>query len=427
MPKKLRIAWFSVLNCGDEESSSISAYTSGCLLPRLRERFEIELYHDSFESYPGFETRHYLDAVMRHRTNPYDVFFYQMEDHRAASFARIHLGLMPGIVLFHDLMLSSHGPEPILNSPWRETLSKFRDPGHPWPARGSEFTQGGPLGYREAGYAAAALFSNPAAHADYRNNVEARLALPGEAPRSFYLPLPVECQENTARGVRDGEVLRIAYCGSPRIEHRSHKLCAALARLSTPWQLHWLLDADELTHAQEIAGEFELNNVHFSCGRSPGRWSALVTQCDAAVHTLFSVFGQPGPYLQLSLMAGLPTVVTRFASCELLPDNCVYKIEPGETEAAELCEVLRHVAGGRNPAASARIRAYARENFDAASVALDLAAVFEEQAGYLARVLARWDDLGREAHRALHQEVRGFAGENFDSMMRPVMQELGWV
>ena len=438
MKRPLRVAWFSVLNCGAEPGASVSAYTSDCLLPHLRERFEIELFHPSFSRYHDWPTRHYLEAASRHADLPFDVFFYQLEDSPEAAFTRIHVGLLPGVVLFHDLMFSSHGPEPILNSPWRETLKKFQDPGHPWPARGSEFEQEGPLGCREAGYAAVALFSNPASHADYRNNVGTRLALPGSRVPSFYLPLPAPCRPVLEQSAAEG-ALRIAYCGTPRIEHRAHKLCSALCSLRAPWQLEWLIDEGERAQAEAIAGEFGLSQVRFHCGRSPERWARILGGCNAAVHTLFSVFGQPGPYLQLSLMAGLPVLVTRFASCESLPDNLVWKIEPGETEAAEMREVLAHLAAGGRSAERRCVRDFAIETFDARTVAGELARVFENHSEYLRMVLQRWQGLRHDAGRALLQELRDgtWAGERreelcidprraWDRLVRPIFAELGW-
>lgn len=431
MSARLRVAWFSVLNCGAEQGPSLSAYASDCLLPRLRERFTLELFHDSFERYRDFPTYHYLQAAERHAAQPYDIFCYQLEDSPAAAFMRIHLGLIPGVVWFHDLMLSNHGPEPILNSPWSETLKKFREPERPWPARGSEFQQEGPLAYREAGYAAVALFSNAAGHADYRNNVGERLALPDRAPSSFHLPLPAQPMP-LCETPPEERLLRIAYCGSPRIEHRAHKLCAALAALAAPWRLEWLLDERERAQAEALAAEWGLEGITFHCGRSPQRWAALVGRCHAAVHTLFSVFGQPGPYLQISLTAGLPALVTRFASSELLPDNVVWKIEPGETEAAQMREVLEHLAAEPHAGETDRIRAYAQESYDARAVAGELAAVFEMNAGYLQALLERWEAMRREARRALLDEAREIAlgadGDRalWDRLAAPVFADLGW-
>ncbi len=434
--ERLRIAWFSVLNGGSRESASLSAYVSGCLLPLLRERFEIELFHDSFAAYPGFPTRHFLEAAFRHREKPYDIFFYQLEDGRAANFIRIHLGLMPGAVLFHDLMLSSFGPEPILNSPWQETIRKFEDPDHPWPPRGAEFTQPGPLAYREAAYAAVPLCSNPASTADFKNNVALRLSAAGKQAGPVYLPLPVPPEAFSAAPAGQGQGLSIGFCGTPRIEHRAHKLFEALSQLKSPWKLHWLLEPEERTQAEEMVREFELEHVVFHEGRSPQHWLRLLPSCNTAVHTLFSVFGQPGPYLQLSLAAGLPALVTRFASCDALPDNVVWKIEPGECEARQMLEVLRTAAsGGFRPERTAAA-AYAREMFDARMVAAELAQVFLRNADYLRHIGRRWDELVCSAERSLLQELRQIAGpagwcsdDMFEGISRKwegVMRELQW-
>ena len=138
--------------------------------------------------------------------------------------------------------------------------------------------------------------------------------------------------------------------------------------------------------------------------------------------------------MQISLMAGLPCVVTRFASSELLPDNLVWKVEPGETEAAELREVLRCIRSKSFFEANDPVKSYAVETFDAGMVAGELSHVFTRSAARLARVMERWERLSNDARASLLEECRSvmagtgslFGAPIWDRLAAPVMSDLGW-
>jgi glycosyltransferase involved in cell wall biosynthesis len=428
----LRIAWFSPLNTGALPGPSVAAYCSDEFLPLLGGRFEIEPFHAGFEC-SRYGARHFLTAYKRHSERPFDLFFYQIEDVKACDFVRIHMGLMPGVVLFHDLIFRSDGPEPILNSPWQETLSKYHTPERPWPARENEYKSKGPLGYREAGYAAAALFSNPGNHVEYRSHIEFSLArASGGAPPSAYLPFPVDpalCRPRRPGGEAVG------FCGSPQIEHRAHKLLQAMEQAGgRTARLYWLIDEAERALAEALLREFEGVSAVLIPGRSPKRWMEMLGEVDIAVHTLFSVYGAPGPYLAMSMMAGRAVIVTRFASTEFIPDGLVFKIAPGATEAAEMTQVLRALLADRVNVPSAKLSAFARELHDRSAAARELAGVFERAAPYMRTVMRRWDALEEDARRSLLLEASALGGgaeqlggqSVWELTQGPVFEGLGW-
>lgn len=434
---RLRVAWFSHLNCGSVEGPSKSAYTSDLLLPVLRDRFEIELFHDSFDSYQDYPTFHYLTAVERDRAKPFDLWFYQLEDGLVGNFVRMHLGLKPGLVLFHDYVLASDGPEPILNSPWENVLNKFHSPAASWPERGAEFNRRGPQAFREASLAAVPLFVSAVQHGDYQREIDASLGRQMVGYGSYYLPAPVARRFTYPAHPAQR---RIGYLGSPRIEHRAHKLLAALAELDG-WKLSWLLDPSEQKIAEELIREFELNleQVEFHNGRTPAAWQDLLSQVDIAIHTSFSVYDQPSPYLAMSLMAGRPAIAIDFASIESLPDSVVFKIEPGPRETVQMRLVLDELFKQPQFNAAKLVQTYAQEFHDFRLVAAELAAVFEISKSLLASISERWQALEHEAWQTLLTEAPCYCGLNeqgpesdpiavhgWDRLLGQAFREIGW-
>ena len=436
-----RVAWFSPLPVNGEANASPSAYATETLLPYLSKKFQIHLFHDSFEEFPGFKTNHYLNAFEQHKRNPFDLFFYQIEDHARCNFVRTHMGVMPGIVWFHDFVFSTDGPEPILNSPWSETVQHFSDPRRAWPERGYEFERPGPLGYREGAYAQCALFSNVANHGDYQRELTLKLGEKRtDLEESYYLPFPVE-PIRISSTAQMGSAFEVLFAGTPRIEHRAHKLLEALHALQSASDdsnvtLTWLIDESESDAAKELLAEFEVRGVELVEGRSPQKFRELLATANVAVHTLFSVYGQPGPYLEMSLMAGTPVVVTNFASCEELPDSLVFKIRAGESEATEIQAVLQAMVGEEVDFSSNDIREYAEERYSAAMLAEELGSVFRLAHRELEPQRAKWEQLEIAARQELLREL-GLQGPRAEvgvenalfsssTVYEPAFKELGW-
>ena len=141
MKDRLRVAWFSTLNCGEKPGGSACAYFSDEVLPHLAARFDIELFHAEFLEYRDLPTFHYLKAFERHKLNPFNLFLYQLEDSTDAHFVRAHLGLIPGAILFHDLLLYNHGPDPLRSSNWRSVVERFVGFSGGWPHPGKKAGQ----------------------------------------------------------------------------------------------------------------------------------------------------------------------------------------------------------------------------------------------------------------------------------------------
>lgn len=441
-----RVAWFSPLNFSGQDSSSVSAYISDLLLPILRRRFDIDLFSDSFRSYRDFSTFHFLSAFQRHKQQPYDVVFYQMEDHPLARFLRIQIGLLPGIVWFHDLHFRDRGPEPILNSPWRKLIQFYNSlewdkPDAIWPKHEADEDLTDTLGQREAAWAALALFSEPFAQKEYNDRIFLRLGRGHFRAKqdNYYLPYPVDFAGLRDQHSRcDNPV--VCYTGSPNIEHRAHKLLQAISELQRKYNLLWLVSEAEVAQAERMIAEFGISETQIISGRSPTKWRELVQQADLAVHTHYSMLGQPGVYLAISLAAGLPVIATRFRSSENFPEDLLFFVDSGVQEASQIAAILHHVNENVRRMDTDRIVEMAGELFDHNVIADEITLLFEKEATSCQQSLARWNGFLEQARQQLVMEARSCLCGDLNgseelpyskdyavrNLLSPVYTELGW-
>ena len=404
---KLRIAWFSPLEAaGASCCRSAAAYVTNELLPLLGQKFAIDVFsaESSGACGDGVHLLPYSSALACHNKRNYDVFFYQIEDSAACDALRLHQMLVPGVVLFHDVLMRPRETE---YSPLRcecaamfeEFLGRAQAPAAVCP--GEECAAFAAL---EARAAAVPLFSCERNLFEYRRLVRAPLsaALPLK-PDAYYLPYPVRLPGD-ARSARPEGAFRCAFSGSTLIEHHAHVLLAALNRISHPFELTWLLDEVEAAEAAQLCAEFGVGQVQFVMPRSFEKWREVLSQASAAVHLLFSAYGDPGPWLNISLQSGVPCIVNDFAAAAFLPADVAYKVPCGQGESdclLQLFNELRH--RGRKSTARAGA-AYAAEYFLPQTVAAELALVFERSAGALRTLNAAWfERFGRRIEAALAQ------------------------
>ena len=412
--RKLRIAWFSDLST-ETGLERMSAYFSTLLLPYLKQHFEIELFAPKQKSFLDMPVADPLTAYHRHEENVFDAFIYQVEDR--LGWSRIFPALLPGIVIYHDLHFTSHGPEPILNSSWEDTIKKFKNPSYPFPERGREFEQQAPLGYREAGAALIPLFTQRKHVTDYLNSVNLCLREKEAAPSSMYLPVPIPSVARAKAGR-----LKIYFSGTPRIEHRAQFLLPALSKLSN-LELVWLLDPSEVAAAQELIREFGIKRCQLIEGRTAETWKNLVQQGGLAVHTAFTVFGHLSPYLEISLAAGLPVIVTNFGVTAGLPEQIIFTVEQGAGEEQQIFALLKRYETGALPDLAENARAYAEEVHAAPAVATELARLIVAAQPYLSQQYQRWNALEKEARTAIKTELQALDPVE---LLDPVFKEFSW-
>ncbi len=430
--QKPRIAWFSPLNL-TKKSDSIAAYTSELVLPFLLQDFSIDLYTDQNipgsardsgqQSYQGCNLYHYLSCYKQHVKDPYDLIFYQYEDTKLANFVRLHLGLIPGITLFHDLLIRQELPAPLTFSPWPDILTLFKNPQYDWPARYPQPDRG-PFAYREVALSPISLYSAP------RLCGEARRHLPepiGQAqswlyPKMLYMPLPVANQPGAPS--KKSELKIVAYCGSTAIEHRAHKVLSALREIKG-LKLNWLIDQEEELQAIQLLSHHGVKDYQLYFGRNPEHWSKIVKEAGIALHTLFSVYGSLGPYLPISMLQEALVLVTDFAEGEALSDSVVFKIEPGEKETQKILATINTIldlSSGEQQLIRATAKAYALENHNAELVSSELRRIFHASIPFFKKFWRRWNEIEGSARN----EIIKANTEAGDVSLIMTFVELGW-
>lgn len=421
MGRKLKIAWFTPLGDQAERGGSKAAYTSRVVLPYLSEIFEIDLYSAKRER--TLNVDNYIRAAERDSQDPYDLFFYLLEDHPSCEFSRLHLALKPGIVYFHDLNFTTFGPDPIINSTWHPVVERFNGPSERWPARGVEHPQNGPFASRELAFAALPIFCDGLHQEEYQRRCRHTLV---RERRSYRVPVPVEHRGIRIERQRDLSALRICYPGAPRIEDRCHKVLAAVAELPERMKFTWLIREDEEQEARGKLNEYQITAAELVVGRTAERWREIVSRSDLALHPRFSVFGSSSPYLEISLMHGLPVITTKFGSGEFLPRDLVFGLSTGDSESVQMREIILALAADRVTINRGAIAAYAEELHSAPAVAGELAKIIQSNSQYLADFRQAWRDFEVEANSALLAEQDQLCSAEAIEIVRPIFNELGW-
>jgi len=428
-----RIAWF----CGNPTKDTLSSYCTELLVPLLRERFEIELFGDLSVGgvAPGVALstmQHYLTAYRRHREAPFDLFFYQLEDGRESRAMRIHLGLIPGVVWVHDLVLADRGPEGLYTSPWERTVEQYLDPSASFLGRAQPPHQLWPQAYREVSLAPVLLLSSPWAIREQAQLVTKRLEPYPGGQLIEHLPVPVVLGGASSASPGD-ECMRYAMVASVHVDDRAYKILPALRDVTTPCHLTWLIAVHEVEQARALIAEFAVEDkVTLLEGRTFERWRSLVGESDVAVHLHRSPFGHLAPYLQISLAAGRPVIVSDAAEGSHLPKDVMFSIVPGMHEAAQMRALLEELAKVSLAKIGKRGREFVRAQSDVNLIALKLGELFMRSIPVCKGCLSRWNRLGNSAADSLLQEVtqsrQGCEDQvaGAEQILMPVARELGW-
>jgi len=425
--KRLRIAFVSDIS----GSESLAAYCSGILVPLLSREHSLELFSDSFDTeLLGVPHFHYLKAYQRHRTEPFDVFFYQLEDGKRSRFVRSSVGIMPGVTWFHDLFFQDLGPEATHTSPWERSIAQFYDPSIPFADRSVAPHQLWPRAYRELSLSPLAVFSSRWALAECKTMISDRIEPELGAHRAECINIPIST--STPEALPSKDTLRVATLAGTGHEGRAHKFLAALKALSSPWALTWLIDPAERAQAEVLIREFDAgSNVTLVAGRSVEQWSDTLARSHVALHLRTSSFGHLAPYLQLSLAAGRLAVVSSMAQGEDLPNEVACKVTPGISEGVQLQQILESARTMDITSATAAARAYVREQHSPQGIANSLSGLLRLSAGLVEFPMRRWNGLYRDAQTALRGEVEHLMSSPqdgqlapYDRIMQPALAEI---
>ncbi len=422
-----RVAWFSRFNReGRPTTSSFAAYVSDMLLPVVHQGFEVDLYGKEDGEVNSQRIRHYLSALRHHKENPYDLFFYNLDDSEESNFIRMHMGVVPGVTLFHDLLLKSEGPAPLTFSVWPELLKEFNLGLNSVSIKKYGQPDRGLFAFREVALSPISLFASPRLCNEARRLAKESLArIPNfMGSDKLYLPYPVSVPRHM-RPVQDSNSApRIGFFGAPSIENRAAKVCQALRDIKV--ELVWMLPSAALMQAKEMVQEYGLLNVTFVEESSPVGWSRLVGGLDVAVHTYFSLYGTVGPCVPISLAAGVPTIVTAFAESEFLPDSVVFKVEPGHQEVNQIKATIQSILDldrRELDGIGSNGRAFAAENNSAEIVGRELCAVFSRAREILAPFYKRWSDVNTWGRSEV---IAANLSDYEESLVGKIFNEMGW-
>jgi hypothetical protein len=429
---RLRVAWFT--DTGSSGVETVSAYSSGLLLPELVRHHDVEVFTDTTSaSHFGLQSSHYLTAYPRHRRTPFDIFFYQLEDAKACRFVRGYIGLVPGITWLHDLFYNDLGPEAFHTSPWETSIAQYYDPAVAFYDRSKAPHQLWPRAYRETSLSPCVFFSSSWARNEYRRMVSARLESPGGTHPAEVLPVPVKIASPVT--ARSGHVFQIAAACATGMEGRIHKVLPALRELSVSWELTWMVGTQEVSEAEELVREFGVSSsVRIVSGRTAESWRSILSSADLALHLHASVFGRLAPFAQISLSMGVPTVVSFAAQGEDFPESAAFHVVPGSHEGRQVREIAEVVARRGARACGAHGRRFALEANDPSKIAETLASWLTDWAPQVAYVMDRWERLRQRGQRELLDEVRLLVDKDDQSSMNPFrrvlsdpLRELGWM
>jgi glycosyltransferase involved in cell wall biosynthesis len=166
-------------------------------------------------------------------------------------------------------------------------------------------------------------------------------------------------------------------------------------------------------------------------GNYPERWRSLVAQSDVALHLTSNPHGRLSPYLELSMAAGVPTVVMRSGRGETLADDVAFSIAPGLHETAQLVGVLEALGKSDARVFGKAGQTLVKEQNDPVRVAAQLGSMFRESAPLLASVMKAWEGLYARGEQALMDEIKaltdapvgGMPGA-FETIVAPFVAEL---
>jgi hypothetical protein len=430
--KKLRIAWFTHLVRSNEAVASVSQYCTDLLLPLMRDSFEIEVFSGLPRgTHLGVPRYHTLNAYQRHRTAPFDIFFYQIENGPLGRVVRTQAGMMPGISWMHDTLLTDPGAEALHTSPWQRSVRQMLDGSIPF-LQGSEYRLPPPRqASRETSVSPLVLYTSPWAEGTFSRYKSGRYEYASSGHWTDWLPPPVELVED-ARSPDKSRPFEIVAIGTTLLEGRAHKFLPALADFSGSAHLTWVVDAAKRDQASLLIEEFGVSDrVTLLDQITPEDWRTLVAKSDLALHLSTNSHYRLSPYLEISRAACVPTVVMRVGREESTSEDVAFVIVPGLHETAQLVGIFEAVSRTDSRRLGIAGQALVKRENDSARVAERLGDVFRVSAPLLRDVMRAWNGLYQRAEGALLEDVRGLVDAPtgdmpgaYETIVRPFVEEL---
>ena len=321
-------------------------------------------------------------ALQAHANEPYDFFFYHVEDCQELALARLYLMLVPGVVYFSDFNFVPSEQNKMISNTQKSILSKLEGLKDP------SVVEGFSNDYPEMKSSLLAFFSSQRGLSQWSRS------FPEKSHLAFYLPDAICAPEagSTLSDVR--EKLVIAFCGSPILESRAHVLLNVLRGIDRDFKLLWMCENHEREEVEAMLEEFSIAEAKLFSPKSEDVWLEILEQSDLAMHFWFSAYKSVGRYLFCSMRYGVPTVVSDFASASELPNEVVYKISAGATEAQQIEDLLINFKSkdARSEANEKieRARSYVSEFNSPEVLANEMRYVLRKHGDYLRSATKKW-------------------------------------
>lgn len=237
--EKLKIAFFTPIVEGSK-----SYYFSTKVLPYLKEKAQVDIFTDTkcLGTFCGLNVYNYLTAFIKDNKEHYDIFFYQVESLDCTNFIRVHLSLIPGIVLFHDFYLYNNPPQTIVPYLLGSQYNNIK---------------------RDIGKALFSLFPSLAfmkkATVYSRNNISLK-----DFPKNStydnnvsFIPYPLDILEfkEKTRNI----ITKIVFEGSVEKESRYFSVIKSLENVSD-YKFTWLTDKKSINKAIKICNDNNIKN-----------------------------------------------------------------------------------------------------------------------------------------------------------------------
>lgn len=379
----MRIAWF--LSCKKKDYASSVWHCFENITLVLKDRLDVEIIDSSVIA--DKNNKELSSFVLQlQKEHAYDFFVYEIDDSLSANDIRRCLALVPGVVLFHDILFRPQDvnvelealfnlTEPILSSLTYKTSD-------------SKSAPHGFLSFESSRSFISFFFSlrNLSEFKRFRCRqwIDKQIDV-------FYLPYPLaDSAENLLMDTQEtrGEV-KIAFCGGLGLEYRAQVLLKALCKCAAPTHLTWLLNVEEQEQAKEILSDYGILNYHLCSPKTFSNWQLIVQSSDMAVHTLFSVYGDAGIWLYLSMQAGLECAVNDFSGSSIIPEALVYKLPLGVQECESLSGLIEAIWNGHKMKGESA-KKYAQEFHRADIVAKEFMLVLEKNFEFLSSKTKVW-------------------------------------
>lgn len=421
----MRVAWFSPMYTDDLVSlkksphdvdlfdCSRSCYASSLLLPELAQHLELELFHNGGECVferggirlPVFN---YLNAAARAQSRPFDCFVYQVEDSPVSGFCRHHLGLKPGVVWFHNILLRTRGPDPLSHSPWEHVIRgvqnrNFQLPDDDvWPETNEHYPR------REASLALASVFSQAWDRGEWKRRytrsvvepLRERLGLAPMSAPSGHIALPLAQHLTSGDSLacepdeKDGA--RIGFMGEVGAESRYHKVFAAVRDLKV--EIIWYTARDSLRLAQEVAKRYSPQPITVRALESPRQFAESLRGLRALVATQFSLFGNHSPWVEIACAGGVPTLVSDFGAAAYYAGPNLFRLPVGRDELGALGSALRTVL-------SEPVKRSFSEESSPGEVAREWVSFLTLYRSYLLEMQNAWGEVEAESERWVNRQL----------------------